>query len=141
MERAWEEVAILLNDVWHSGCVSSRILWIKFKFSRVKVCVVEWFWNDLDRVVDRVGNGSRLCVLGDLSGWIGNRVRVGITGSVEVPRENGNERKMVEFCTNRRVCVGNIYFKHKSLHNYTKVARGQDGIGLKNMIDLVLVKK
>ena len=35
----------LLNDVWHNavidfGCVSSRILWIKFKFSRVKVCVV-----------------------------------------------------------------------------------------------------
>ena len=38
-------MAILLNDVWNSAvedseCVSSRILWIKFKFSRVKVCVV-----------------------------------------------------------------------------------------------------
>ena len=45
MERAREGVAVLLNNVWHSavvkyGCVSSRILWIKFKFSRVKVCVV-----------------------------------------------------------------------------------------------------
>ena len=34
-----------LNDVWHSavtdfGYVSSGILWIKFKFSRVKVCMV-----------------------------------------------------------------------------------------------------
>ena len=37
MEGAREGVAILLNNVWHSavvdfGCVSSRILWIKFKF-------------------------------------------------------------------------------------------------------------
>ena len=45
MERAREVLAILLNDVWHSavvefGCVSSRILWIKFTFSRVKVYVV-----------------------------------------------------------------------------------------------------
>ena len=44
-ERAREGVAVLLNDVWHSavidfGYVSSRILRIKFKFSRVKVCVV-----------------------------------------------------------------------------------------------------
>ena len=44
MERAREGVGILLKDVWLSavidfGCVSSRILWIKFKFSRVKVCV------------------------------------------------------------------------------------------------------
>ena len=32
-------------DVWHSavidfGCDNSKILWIKFKFSRVKFCVV-----------------------------------------------------------------------------------------------------
>ena len=45
MERAREGVAVLLNNVWHSlvidfGCVTSRILWIKFKFSRVIVCVV-----------------------------------------------------------------------------------------------------
>ena len=45
MERAREGVAAMLNNVWHSavvkcGCVSSRILLIKFKFSRVKVCVV-----------------------------------------------------------------------------------------------------
>ena len=44
MERAREGEAVLLNDVWHSavvkfGSVSSRIFWIKFKFSRVKVCV------------------------------------------------------------------------------------------------------
>ena len=72
-------VPVLLNDVWHSavidfGCVISRILWIKFKFSRVKVCVVvgygsnegtgeeakrESFWNDMERTMDRVGNGYR----------------------------------------------------------------------------------
>ena len=42
VERAREGVAILLNDVWHSavvksGYVSSRIIWIKFRYSRVKV--------------------------------------------------------------------------------------------------------
>ena len=37
----------------------------------------EGFWNDLARVVDRVGNGYRLCMLGDLNVWVGDRVRVG----------------------------------------------------------------
>ena len=59
-----------------------------FKLSRVKVCVVvvygptegqveerERFWNDLDRVVERVVNGYKLCVLGDLNGWVGDRRR------------------------------------------------------------------
>ena len=45
MKRAREGVAILMNYVWHSTVVkfryvSSRILLIKFKFSRVNVCVV-----------------------------------------------------------------------------------------------------
>ena len=73
MERAREGVAVLLNDMWHSGvvksgCVGSRILWIKFKL-RVIVCVVvgygpnvdgeeiDRFWNDMDRTLDSVGNG------------------------------------------------------------------------------------
>ena len=89
MERFREGVAILLNDVWHSamvdfGCASSKVLWIKFKFSRVKVCVVvvvygsnegegegkDRFWNDMDRIADKVGNGYRLCILGDLNRWM-----------------------------------------------------------------------
>ena len=62
-------------------CVSSRILWIKFKFSRVKVCVVmgygpnegdgeerDRFWIDMDRTLDSVGNGYRLSILRDLNG-------------------------------------------------------------------------
>ena len=40
----------------------------------------ERFWNDLDRNVDAVGNGYRLCMLRDLNGWIRDRVRAGITG-------------------------------------------------------------
>ena len=120
-----ESVAVLLNDVWHSamidfGWVSSRILWIKFKLSRVKVIVVvgygpnegigeerERFWNGMDRNVDRVGNGYRLCVLGDLNGWIGDRVRASITGAVEVPGVNDNRRRVMEFYAERGLCVGN----------------------------------
>ena len=30
---------------------------------------------------------------------------------------------------------------HRSLHKYTEVARGQDGVEVKSIIDLVLVKK
>ena len=86
MEKARERVVILLNNVLHIamidfGCFSPRTLWIKFNFSRIKVCVVvgygpnegngekrERFWNDLDRIVDRVGSEYKLCDVGDLNG-------------------------------------------------------------------------
>ena len=111
--NGWVSVSVLKE-----GCVSSRILWVKFKFSKVQVCVVavygpteveieerERFWNDLDRVVDRVGNGYRLCVLEDMNGWVGERLRVG---------ENYNGKRGIDFCAERDLSVSNTYFEHSS---------------------------
>ena len=50
----------------------------------------EMFWNDLDRIVVRTGNGYRLCMLGDQNGWIGDWMRAGITSAFGVPGENDN---------------------------------------------------
>ena len=76
----------------------------------------------------RVGNRytRRLCVLGDLNEWIGDRVRADITGAFGVPGENGNGRGVVEFCSERGLCVGNTYFEHKSLHMEDRVKKETD---------------
>ena len=97
--------------------------------------------NDMDRILDRVGNGYRLYILKELIRWIGDRMRAGITGAFGVTGENDNDRKVVEFYAEKGPCVGNTYFKHRSLHKYTRVAGGQDGMDVKSMIDMVLVKK
>ena len=55
-------------------------------------------------------------------------MRAGITGAFGVPGENDNGRRVVEFCAKRGLCVSNTYFKHRSLHKYTRVARVQDGL-------------
>ena len=34
----------------------------------------ERFWNDSKRVVDKVGNGHRSCVVGDLNRWFGDKM-------------------------------------------------------------------
>ena len=70
-----------------------------------------------------------------------DRKKASITGTFGVPGANDNSRRLVEFHAERELCVGNTYFKHMSLHKYTRVARGQDGVEVKSMIDLVLVKR
>ena len=77
----------------------------------------------------------------DYLGWVGNRVRIYITGVFKVPGENVNGRKLVDFCAERELCVSNIYFEYKSLHYYTTVPRGQDGVEVKIMIDLFWLRK
>ena len=67
--------------------------------------------------------------------------RAGITGAFGVLGGNNNGRRMGEFCEERGLGVGNTYFKQRSLHKYTRVARNQDEMAIKSMIDLVLVKR
>ena len=43
----------------------------------------------------KVGNGYRLCMLGFLNGWIGDRAKAGITGAFEVLGEKDNGRRGV----------------------------------------------
>ena len=74
--------------------------------------------------LDSVCNGYRLCIPGDLKGWIGDRTRAGITGAFGVTGESDNGRRVVEFCAERGLCVVSTYFKHRSVHKYTGVARG-----------------
>ena len=86
---------------------------VKFKFSTVRGNAEEreGFWNDLDKVKDRVCNGYRLCVLGDLNGWVGDRVRVVKTGVFGVLGENENGRMVLDFCTEKGLCMGNTIFQ------------------------------
>ena len=67
-------------------------------------------------------------------------MRAGITGAFGVPREKENGGRVVEFCAESGLCVGNTYFEHKNLKKYISVAREHDGVAVKSMIDLVLVK-
>ena len=76
----------------------------------------------------------RLYLLGGLNGWIRDTVRAVITVTFGVPGDNDNERRVVESCAERELCGVNTYFEHKSLHKYTRVARGQDGVEVKSMI-------
>ena len=67
-------------------------------------------------------------------------MRTGITGDFRVQRKK-NGRREVEFCAERGLYVGSTYFENRSLQKYTRVTMDEDGVEVKSMIDLVLVKK
>ena len=47
----------------------------------------------------------------------------------------------MEFCKERELCVGNAYFNQISVHKDTRVARGREGVEIKSIMDLVVVKR
>ena len=43
--------------------------------------------------------------------------------------------------TQKGDCVHNTFFKHRSLHKYTRVAKGKDRVEIKIVVDLLWVKR
>ena len=62
-----------------------------------------------DRTLDSIGNRYKLCFVGDLNLWIGDRTRAGKTGTFGVLGENDNSRRVVEFCSERELSMGNTF--------------------------------
>ena len=157
--KAQKGVAVLMTDKWYKSLVnveykSARVLLAKFKFARVKVCVIvvygpvngaseyerESFWNEVERTVDEVGSSYRVIVMGDMNGWVGDVECEGIIGKHGVPGVNDNGERVVDFCAEKEFCIGNTYFEHKNIHKYTRIGKARDR-EVRSMIDLILVKR
>ena len=61
-------------------------------------------------------------MLRDLNGWDRGMMRVAITGVYKIKMDYGI--RVIDFYSERELCVGNRYFEHKSLYKYNRVARG-----------------
>ena len=99
------------------------------------------FCYDMDRAMDKIGNGYILCVLGNLNGWIGDKVRADITGAFGVSGENEKGEDWwssmlkgdcvwITYTLNTRICISKQGWQGAKIR-----------VKVKSMIDLVLVKK
>lgn len=56
-------------------------------------------------------------------------------------QENKNGRKLIDFPVERGMFGGDTFSDHKSIHMYTRIGVCSDGIEVKRMINLVLMKR
>ena len=62
----------------------------------------------------------------DLNGWVSDRVEVDVTVTFGILGKVIMEEECLISVLKGGLCVGNMYFKHKSLYKYTGVARGKN---------------
>jgi exonuclease III len=99
----------------------------------------EQFFDELQREVDMAEEKERKALLmGDLNGRVGNDYASGQGALVqhgEVVR-NGNGQRIIDFCVDNRLVIGNTAFKHKQINQITFVGDGRD---LQSMIDYIII--
>jgi len=102
--------------------------------------VKEQFFEDLQRIQDRIPKHDATVLLGDMNAKIGlEDVYSSVTGKYSLHKEsNGNGELICEYAAANNLCIMSIKFNHKKVHKGTWVA--PDG-NTCNQIDHVLVNQ
>jgi hypothetical protein len=99
----------------------------------------EQFFSVLQRVVDEARTDNRkLVVMGELNERIGQDQRAGhgSMGRYGVERiRNINGKRLIDFCIDNGLLIGNTFFNHKQIIKITFEGEGRD---VKSIIDYIL---
>ena len=102
----------------------------------------ETFYHDLQLTVDKIRNThENIFILGDWNSRIGNDSRKGhgCMGKHGGERNiNDNGVRMIEFCIDNNLLIGNTWYPHKQLHKTTFVSETR---GASSTIDFITYEK
>ena len=135
------------------NCVSSRLIYARFKGQGVNLSVIQAyaptsassvedlnkFYGDLQTTYDSVDKSDLLILMGDWNAKIGDDFGKWPTvlGKFGLPGCNENGLRLLEFCRANDLSITNTFFKHKLSRKWTW--SNHDG-SVKNMIDFVIVR-
>lgn len=152
--RAKEGVGIVLSEEMEKRvesweAVNSRLISIRIKLEEYITVVQvyaptddsdivdkEAFYAQLQRIVDKENDeGRQVVIMGDFNGRTGDNMArshgcMGLYGGEKITNENG--KRLIEFCIENQMLIGNSLFQHKTIHKITYEAEGREA---KSIID------
>ena len=85
--------------------------------SNTEEAEVEWFYEDLQDLVELTPKKDVFFIIGDWNAKIGSQETPGITGRFGLGMRNEAGQSLIEFCQENALVIANTLFQqHKTLH-------------------------
>ena len=96
------------------------------------------FFNNLQTVVESNSSSQEILILGDLNARVGNNKQdsYGAIGKEGEDMQSPNGEILIDFCIRNNLKIANTFFKHKSIHKWTRVSEERNE---RSIIDYVIV--
>ena len=145
----------LVKSVSAWDYVNERLMWVRFGKRNVPttfiVCyaptndkgeeVKDAFYDELERLVERVPERDYLVVFGDFNARVGrdNCAWSGVLGRHGLSEEvTDNGERLLRLCAASSLCVVSTFFRHKRIHKFTHYSRNKQKT--RSQIDHILVR-
>ena len=103
--------------------------------SNAEEAEVEWFYEDLQNLLERKHKKDVLFIIGDWNAKVGSQETPGVTGKFGLGIQNEARQRLIEFCQENALVIANTLFQQQKRRLYTWTS--PDGQH-RNQIDYIL---
>ena len=87
--------------------------------SNTEEAEVEWFYEDLQDLLDLTPQKEVLSIIGDWNAKVGSQETPGVTGIFGLGIRNEARQRLIEFCQENTLVIANILFQQHKRRLYT----------------------
>ena len=87
--------------------------------SNTEEAEVEWFYEDLQDLLELTPPKDVLFIIGDWNAKVGSQETPGVTGKFGLGVWNEAEQRLIEFCQENALVIANILFQQHKRRLYT----------------------
>ena len=80
---------------------------------------VEWFYKDLQDLLELILKKDVLFIIGDWNAKVGSQEKPGVTGIFALGVQNEGGQKLTEFCEENTLVIANTLFQQHKRRPYT----------------------
>ena len=87
--------------------------------SNAEEAEVEWFYEDLQDLLELTPKNDVLFIIGDWNAKVGSQETPGVTGKFGLGRQNEAGQRLIEFCQENALDIANTLFQQHKRRLYT----------------------
>ena len=87
--------------------------------SNTEKAEVEWFYEDLQDLLELTPKKDVLFIIGDWNAKVGTQETPGVTGEFRLGVRNEAEQRLIEFCQENTLVIANTLFQQHKRRLYT----------------------
>ena len=113
----------LKNNRMISACFPGKpfnimVIQVYAPTSNAKEAEVEWFYEDLQDLLELTPKIDVLFIIGDLNAKVGTQEIPGVTGKFGLRVQNEAGQKLIKFCQENALVIPNTYFQQRKRRLY-----------------------
>ena len=114
----------LKNDRMISVCFQGKpfnitVIQVYSPTSNAEKAEVEWFYEDLQDLLELISKKDVLFIIGDWNAKVGSQETPGVTGKFDFGVQNEAEQRLIVFCQENALVIANTLFQQHTRRLYT----------------------